>query len=80
VTFSRIATIGNGAGGTLNGPTWQSTPIQLVPHVRRFFGDVNATSSSTAGASAAQPATDGSTFTVNWIADATTSSTTTTPG
>jgi hypothetical protein len=74
VTFSRIAALGNGAGGTLNGPQWESTPIQLVPHSRRFFGDVNASSSSTAGASPSTPSADcspaGCSFTINYVANA----------
>jgi hypothetical protein len=78
ITFSKIAALGNGQGGTLSGPGWEPTPIQLVPRARRFFGDVNASASSTAGASPTNLSADGSTFTVNWVADATTSSTTTT--
>jgi hypothetical protein len=78
VTFSRIAALGNGAGGTLNGPSWESTPIQLVPRARRFFGDVNATSSSSAGASPSTPSSDcspaGCSFTINWVANAGTQS------
>ena len=34
VTFSKVAALGNGQGGTLNGPGWELTPIQLVPHAR----------------------------------------------
>ena len=78
VTFSKIAALGNGQGGTLSGPGWEPTPIQLVPRARRVFGDVNASASSTAGASPTNLSADGSAFTVNWVADATTSSTTTT--
>jgi hypothetical protein len=78
ITFSKIAALGNGQGGTLSGPGWEPTPIQLVPRARRFFGDVNASASSTAGASPTNLSADGSTFTVNWVADATNSSTTTT--
>jgi hypothetical protein len=78
ITFSKVAALGNGQGGTLTGPGWESTPIQLVPRARRFFGDVNASATSTAGASPVDPSTDGSGFTVNWVADATTSGTTTT--
>ena len=78
VTFSKIAALGNGQGGTLTGPGWEATPIQLVPRARRFFGDVNASASSTAGASPANLTADGSGFTVNWVADATTSSSGTT--
>jgi len=77
VTFSKIAALGNGQGGTLSGPGWEPTPIQLVPRARRVFGDVNASASSTAGASPTNLAADGSAFTVNWLADATTSPTTT---
>jgi Peptidase A4 family len=71
VTFSKIATLGNGQGGTLSGPGWESTPIQLVPRARRFFGDVNASATSTAGASPTSLSSDGSAFTVNWVANAT---------
>jgi hypothetical protein len=71
VTFSKVAALGNGQGGTLNGPGWELTPIQLVPHARRFFGDVNASANSTAGASPAGVSADGSSFSVNWVADAT---------
>ena len=78
VTFSKIAALGNGQGGTLSGPGWEPTPIQLVPRARRVFGDVNASASSTAGASPTNLAADGSAFTVNWLADATISPTTTT--
>jgi len=78
VTFSKIAALGNGQGGTLSGPGWEPTPIQLVPRARRVFGDVNASPSSTAGASPTNLAADGSAFTVNWLADATASPTTTT--
>jgi hypothetical protein len=73
VTFTKIAALGNGQGGTLTGPGWEATPIQLIPRARRFFGDVNASATSTAGASPANAAPDGSGFTVNWVADATTS-------
>ena len=78
VTFSKIATLGNGQGGRLSGPGWESTPIQLVPRARRFFGDVNASATSTAGASPTSLSSDGSAFTVNWVADATPSGGTTT--
>jgi hypothetical protein len=70
VTFSNIAAIGNALGGTLSGPGWAATPIQLVPQARRFFGDVEATTISAAGASPVNLATDGRSFTVNWVADA----------
>jgi hypothetical protein len=84
VTFSKIAALGNKQGGTLTGPGWEPTPIQLVPRARRFFGDVNASASSTAGASPTDVSPDGGAFTVNWVANAgpaggTTTTTTTTP-
>jgi hypothetical protein len=71
VTFSKIAALGNSQGGTLNGPGWEPTPIQLVPRARRVFGDVDASANSQAGASPANLAADGSSFTVNWVANAT---------
>jgi Peptidase A4 family len=78
ITFSKVAALGNDQGGTLTGTDWEATPIQLVPRARRFFGDVKASASSTAGASPANLAADGSGFTVKWVADATTSTGTTT--
>ena len=78
VTFSNIAALGNKQGGTLTGPGWEPTPIQLVPRARRVFGDVNASASSTAGASPTNLSPDGSAFTVNWVANATPASGTTT--
>jgi len=78
VTFSKIATIGNGQGGTLMGTGWEYTPIQLIPQSRRFFGGVDASASSTAGATPANPATGcspaGCSFTVNYVANANTAS------
>jgi hypothetical protein len=71
VTFDKVATLGNGQGGTLVGPGWQATPIQLVPRARRFFGDVNAPATSTAGATPANLTSDGRSFAVTWLADAT---------
>ena len=71
VTFSKVAALGNGQGGTLNGTGWELTPIQLVPHAHRYFGDANASASSTAGANPVEVSPDGGSFTVNWVADAT---------
>ena len=75
VTFSRIATIGNGHPGTLTDPTWSATPIQLVPHAnggfypghdRGFFSQ-----SSTAGTALPAGLTpDGRAFTLSWTASA----------
>jgi len=74
VTFRKIAATGNGAGGTLSGPGWQATPIQLVPASGRgrFFGGADA-AAGTAGATPA-PSPDGASFTVSWVANATASS------
>jgi Peptidase A4 family len=83
VTFTKIAALGNNQGGRLTGPGWEATPIQLVPRARRVFGDVNASAASTAGASPSNVSSDGSSFTVNWVANATTpggTTTTTTSG
>jgi hypothetical protein len=71
VTFTKIAALGNNQGGRLTGPGWEATPIQLVPRARRIFGDVNASAASTAGASPSNVSSDGSAFTVNWVANAT---------
>ena len=75
VTFSRIATIGNGHPGTLTDPAWFATPIQLVPHAgggffpgpdRGFFSQ-----SSTAGTAPPAGLTpDGRSFTLSWLANA----------
>ena len=78
VTFTKIAALGNNQGGRLTGPGWEATPIQLVPRARRVFGDVNASAASTAGASPSNVSPDGSAFTVNWVANATSGGTTTT--
>ena len=71
ITFSKVAALGNGVGGTLTGAGWDATPIQLVPHAHRVFGDVNASSSSTAGATPAGVSSDGRSFSLSWVADAT---------
>jgi hypothetical protein len=72
VTFSKIAAIGNAQPGRLSAAGWQSTPISLVPEARhaRFFGGGTHASGARAGATSAAPAADGSSFTVNWLADA----------
>jgi hypothetical protein len=69
VTFTKMAALGNGQGGTLNGPGWIATPIQLVPRARHSFGDADASSSSTAGAAPANATVDGSSFSVGWLAN-----------
>jgi hypothetical protein len=75
VTFSKVAALGNGQGGTLTGAGWDLTPIQLVPHAHRVFGDVNGSSSSSAGANPVDVSADGSSFSVNWVANATAAAT-----
>ena len=74
IDFTKIAAIGNGAGGTLTAnPGWTTTAITLVadgsrgffPGPQRFAG----VSASTAGASPAAAATDGRSFTVQWASD-----------
>jgi hypothetical protein len=79
VTFTKVAALatieglGN-QGGTLTSPLWQSTAIQLVPQrSRRFYGDVVERPDTTTGAAGATPyalATDGSSFSVAWVANA----------
>jgi hypothetical protein len=69
VTFTKMAALGNGQGGTLNGPGWVATPVQLVPHAHRYFGYADASTSSSAGATPANVAADGSSFSVNWLAN-----------
>ena len=73
VTFSKTYAQGNGLAGTITSPSWMSTPIQLVPQSRRFFGDPNDPTSGSSGAGAATTglAADGSGFTVNWQANPT---------
>jgi hypothetical protein len=80
VTFSHIAAIGNGLGGRLTGTNWSPTSLSLVPesHHGRFFGDPATVSGSGAGATTANPAADGSSFTVNWLANASAPPTSTT--
>lgn len=76
VSFTKIATIGDGQDGTLMGTGWLDTAIDLVPQSgHRFFGHVQQGASSTAGATAASPAAGCSpaacSFAVNYVANAT---------
>ena len=71
VQFSKIAAIGNGIGGTLTAnPGWTTTAISLVADNRNAFFPGPQTyagaSSSSAGASPGDAATDGRSFTVTW--------------
>jgi hypothetical protein len=75
VTFSRVAALGNGQGGTIMAnPGWTATSIQLVPQARRFFGDgpgVTPSGAAGAGATPAGLTSDGSSFSVNYTPSAT---------
>jgi hypothetical protein len=80
VTFNRVAALATidglgDQGGTITSPLWQATPVQLVPQrSRRFFGDVVERPDATTGTAGAAPtglAADGSSFTVNWVANST---------
>jgi hypothetical protein len=82
VTFTRIAALANieglgDQGGTITSTLWQATPIELVPQrSRRFFGDVVERPDSTTGSAGARPdglSSDGRSFSVNWVASATSS-------
>jgi hypothetical protein len=62
VTFSRIATVGNGHPGTLTDPAWAPDAIQLVPGAQGSGGN-----SSTAGTcTPARLSRDGGSFLVSW--------------
>ena len=75
VSFSKVAAIGNSAGGTLTAnPGWTTTPMTLDPSQahRHFFagdGSFDPDQGSTAGATASNLSTDGRSFTVQWSAD-----------
>lgn len=76
VTIGKIATIGDGQPSTLTNPVWNLNPIQLVPttHSHGFFPGADrfgSVTGSTAGASPGAISTDGRSFTVSWLADAT---------
>lgn len=76
VSFTKIAAIGNGVGGTLTAnPGWTSTAISLVPDGSgrgyfpgpdRFAGNIV----STAGATPSAASSDGRSFTVKYTANA----------
>jgi len=75
-TIGKIAAIGDGQPGTLTNPAWTEYPIQLVPTTRAHgyypgadrFGGL---AGSTAGATPGAISSDGRSFAVNWVADAT---------
>jgi hypothetical protein len=73
IQFTRIAALGNGAGGTLTAnPGWTTTPITLVPTGNRGFfpgpDRFSGVAASSAGASPGAASTDGRAFTVSWRA------------
>jgi hypothetical protein len=72
VIFTRTYAVGNGVDGTITGPGWSATPIQLVPRAQRFYGATEQASGSAAGAGAMPLAlvADGSGFAVDWQANA----------
>jgi hypothetical protein len=79
ISFTKIAALGNGIGGTLTAnPGWTTTAIQLVPDGSRGFfpgpDRFSSFASSTAGALPGDASTDGRGFSVQWSADATTGS------
>jgi Peptidase A4 family len=73
VTFSNVAALSDGTGGTLSSnPGWTVNSIQLVPQTHHYFGDPAAgTGSSQAGATPSAPSADGKSFTVNYNATST---------
>ncbi len=81
VTFTKVAALATIAGvgnqgGTIASTLWQATPIQLVPRTQRFYGDVVERPDTTTGSAGATPlglTGDGSSFSVNWVANATAS-------
>jgi len=78
VTFSKIATIGNGHPGTLTDPTWTNTAIQLVPRTRFGFfpGSERGViqTGSAAGTTVPQATADGRGYSISWAANASASS------
>jgi hypothetical protein len=73
VSFTKVATIGNGHAGTITDPASAGIPIQLVPSAgNEFFpgGPYPDTGSSTSAAGAAPVAlaAGGQSFTVSWQA------------
>jgi hypothetical protein len=75
VTIGKIAAIGDSQPSTLATTNWNIYPIQLVPTVRRSYyagpDSAGGTSGSTAGATPSAISPDGRTFSVAWVANAT---------
>jgi hypothetical protein len=68
ISFSRVAALGNGIGGTLTHPAWAPARLELVPSTVLVTGNSNA--GATAGAETAGPDAAGSSFQVRWSANA----------
>jgi hypothetical protein len=70
ITFSRIAAIGNGVGGTLIHAGWSAEPIELVPDTPTLYitgpTGFRPVTASTAGAAPKAPSADGRDFTISW--------------
>ncbi len=75
VSFTRVAALGNGIGGTVADPVWSADAIELQPAPAHggaagAYGE-ETPSGSSAGASPQPPSVDGRAFTITWSADAT---------
>ncbi len=71
VQFTKIAALGNSIGGTLTAnPGWTTTAISLIPSAQSGYfpgpDRFSSAATSTAGATSAEPTTDGRGFTVSW--------------
>jgi hypothetical protein len=69
VNFTRAAAIATAHPGTISDPTWGNEAINLVPGGSSFFAARD--SSSTAGATPGPLSSDGRSFPVSWVANAT---------
>jgi hypothetical protein len=71
VTFTNIAATGSSHPGTLTDPTWATASIKLVPGGPTDGPLASGPASSTAGASPGAFSSDGRSFSVGWVANAT---------
>jgi hypothetical protein len=67
-SFSRIAALGNGSGGTLTRPDWSLSTLQLVPSTVLVTRST-AIEAAAAGAVPFEPTPGGTSFRVYWLAD-----------
>jgi hypothetical protein len=65
VSFTRIATIGNGQPGTLANPAWSVLPIRLLPDANARFSGLGR-SAGAPGATPGAASPDGRSFSVVW--------------